>query len=569
MKHLSASERKQKGAHYTPRELARFLAQNIITYVPNEPLRILDPACGDGELLEAFAECLPENLRDNCVLVGFDTHEEALVQARRRLAQTNVKEVQLKNCDFLSWSRAFRDPRFFEEESSAEGFDVVISNPPYVRTQVLGGKKSRSLATQFGITGRVDLYHAFASGMTEVLKPGGVLGLLCSNRFLSIQAGASLRKTLLQSYSLHQIFDLGDTKLFDAAVLPAIVIGTRRDCTAEPSGHCEFTKVYECPGYDEDEKFLDYSSPLEAVKSASSGRVRVGKTIFEIQRGTLADVSDFSDPWRLSSPEHEEWLGILKRSAPYRFADFVDIRVGIKTTADNVFIRDDWERLSPEMQPEPELLRNVLSVDIADQYWKLPPIGDKRMLYTHTVLEGKRVPIDLDSYPRATQYLEHHKKQLQSRKYVIEAGRRWYEIWVPQQPSDWDRPKVVFPDISEKPKFFFDGGGSVVDGNCYWFTSNSIDHLYLLLAVANSPSIVRFYDVVCGNRLYSGRRRFITQYVEKFPVPDPEGSVARELIALTKDLYGLEPFSEMAERRITGLNHLVSTAFTSIEELVT
>ena len=41
----------------------------------------------------------------------------------------------------------------------------------------------------------------------------------------------------------------------------------------------------------------------------------------------------------------------------------------------------------------------------------------------------------------------------------------------------------------------------------------------LILAVANSSFAVEFYDAVCGNRLYSGRRRFITQYVKRFPLP--------------------------------------------------
>jgi hypothetical protein len=40
-----------------------------------------------------------------------------------------------------------------------------------------------------------------------------------------------------------------------------------------------------------------------------------------------------------------------------------------------------------------------------------------------------------------------------------------------------------------------------------------------MLAVANSSFILKFYDVVFHNKLYAGRRRFMSQYVSRFPLP--------------------------------------------------
>ena len=50
---------------------------------------------------------------------------------------------------------------------------------------MLGAVAAKKLATRFGLTGRVDLYHAFVKAMTMALRGGGWLGLLTSNRFLS------------------------------------------------------------------------------------------------------------------------------------------------------------------------------------------------------------------------------------------------------------------------------------------------------------------------------------------------------------------------------------------------
>ena len=43
-----------------------------------------------------------------------------------------------------------------------------------------------------------------------------------------------------------------------------------------------------------------------------------------------------------------------------------------------------------------------------------------------------------------------------------------------------------------------------------------------MLAVANSSFAMKFYDTVFHNKLYSGRRRFMSQYVSRFPLPKME-----------------------------------------------
>jgi hypothetical protein len=152
------------------------------------------------------------------------------------------------------------------------------------------------------------------------------------------------------------------------------------------------------------------------------------------------------------------------------------------------------------------------------------------VLYTHTDRSGRAVPVDLDGFPKARAYLETHRDRLAGRKYVTDAGRAWFEIWVPQKPNLWAYPKVVFPDIAESPKFFLDTSGAIVNGDCYWAKCESDAQALLIAAVGNSKFARWFYDAQCGNQLYAGRRRFMTQYVERFPVPDPLSAVAQRLL---------------------------------------
>jgi hypothetical protein len=64
--------------------------------------------------------------------------------------------------------------------------------------------------------------------------------------------------------------------------------------------------------------------------------------------------------------------------------------------------------------------------------------------------------------------------------------------------------------------------------------------LLLILAVANSTFVEKFYDTRFHNKLYSGRRRFITQYTSEFPLPRLESVPATEIVQLTRTLLDTE-----------------------------
>jgi hypothetical protein len=57
---------------------------------------------------------------------------------------------------------------------------------------------------------------------------------------------------------------------------------------------------------------------------------------------------------------------------------------------------------------------------------------------------------------------------------------------------------------------------------------------------------------VCGNRLYAGRRRWITQYVTRLPLPDPNTDAGQRLTDLARELAngGAEPDVALLDRRV-------------------
>jgi hypothetical protein len=282
-----------------------------------------------------------------------------------------------------------------------------------------------------------------------------------------------------------------------------------------------------------------FPSVLDALKDRTvSGLVNTGNGTFKIERGVL-QAGKNDEVWSLTTPDYEAWLGQVRDKQACAFEDVAHIRVGIKTTADTVFIRNDWECLPSQTRPEEELLHPLLTDSDAGRWTSARLCGRLKVLYPHVVVSGRRVPIELSDFPRARRYLESHRERLSRRKYVLEAGRRWYEIWVPHDPLDWALPKIVFPDIAEEPRFFFDSTGAIVNGNCYWITlrpDSKRDWLFLILAVANSSFITKYYDLAFHNKLYAGRRRFMTQYVRRFPLTDISSPLSKKIVALARRL---------------------------------
>ena len=537
--HAIVTEKKESGAVYTPKMLADFVSRQIVNAVgePSEAcaLRILDPAIGDGELLKSLLEHLPWQPSRYIEVYGFETNLNALETARKRVNSEfpNIS-VRFESGSFLEFALRKLDLARGGDCAHADvplAFDLIIANPPYVRTQILGTSQARLLSEQFGLSGRVDLYHAFILGISHVLKPNGIAGIIVSNRFMTTKSGASVRRALFERFNVLHAWDLGDTKLFEAAVLPAVLLVQGRNGYNKSSS--AFTSIYETS----DQATKAVTNVISALQEDGVVTIDDGRN-FRVRHGKIDTNNTPEGVWRLATRSDDRWLKNVAAHTWGTFREIGKVRVGVKTCADKVFVRSDWQEMKESVRPE--LLKALTTHRVARRFKSLRTDAPIQILYPHEVVGGRRRVVDLAQYPKSQAYLTTYRPVLESRKYIIEAGRQWYEIWVPQDPDAWEMPKLVFRDIASKPIFWIDLDGTVVNGDCYWLVAektNDLDLLWLAAAVANSTFVERFYDLRFNNKLYAGRRRFITQYVENFPLPDPYIPLSKSIIAKAKQIY--------------------------------
>lgn len=541
---------KETGSHYTSDKLStilaeKLLAEKLVEEVENSDVKsivkVLDPACGDGELLLSIANSkgdLPFKF------IGVDSNAEALEKAAERLKVAGHKNTSFLAEDYLELIELGDEVDLFNLDTKKEiqePVDMIIANPPYVRTQVLGAEKAKRIGNKFNLKGRVDLYQAFLVAMTQQLKENGLICVITSNRYLTTAGGKDTRKFLSDNYDIIEVIDLGDTKLFSAAVLPAIFIGRKKAKNSSSNNEkVKFFRIYETT---KEGSAVYCDSIYEILKVKESGLYQAGNKKYEVTVGFLKVPEDPKELWVMASKEDKEWAENIKRNAFNFFDDVFDVKVGIKSTADKVFIKKDWNQLDPSMKPEDQLLKPLISSEHTKRWFSPKDTEISKVLYPHEVIKGKRRAVDLGSFPKAKAYLDSNKEELQAREYLTKSKtRQWYELWVPQNPLQWKPLKVVFPDISSEAKFSIDTEGHIVDGNCYWLYLEDRDKeelLYLAAGVANSKLIDRFHAIEFQNVLYSSKKRYITQYVKNYPLPDPNSIHAKRIIELVKEIISI------------------------------
>lgn len=546
---------KSTGATFTPTALADFLSNKILKYANAKESVILDPACGNGALLVSIAEKI--NGSSDFELRGYETNVDYLLEAKNNLSKiVSEQQYQIELQDFIDFATPCNND-LFSTNQNQEFADIIIANPPYVRTQILGAEKSQQIAKTYNLKGKIDLYFPFLIGMTNALKKDGIMGVITSNRYLTTKSGAEIRKFLLENYDILEVMDLGDSKLFDAAVLPAILIGKKKTSKKQLAVPCYFTKIYE--EFHPQKNTIKQSSVYDILQQDNSGVYSVADgRIFSYSIGLLKHSHVKTNIWQMTNDIENQWIEQIQRNTAFCVGDKFKVRVGIKSCADNVFLNEHWDK--EEFIPENELLKPLISRENIER-WSCTTENCVKVLYPHFSKNGKREVYDLQEFSNAEKYLNKHKTQLESRDYVIQAGRKWYEMWVPQNPELWKNPKLVFPDISIGALFSYDESGAIVNGNCYWIASQTEKEkelLFLIQGIANSSLMAQYHDLCFNNKLYSGRRRYLSQYIEKYPIPNPENEFSKRIIEIVKQLNSKKSSVDILEK---GLNDCILKSF--------
>ena len=554
--------RKSLGEFYTDKRIVEYIL-DWVGYKPRQTGKsknllfdqnLIDPACGAGSFLipaleRYFQDFLTHhkwisdgilNLVQHKRIVGVDINPFACALSRLGyigflipyLARAKLEQGHLPLISHIPIIQA--DSLVNAKEQIKDHlYNYVVGNPPYVRIQRLNanGSKQSYLKLFDSAVGRFDLYSLFIERGIQLLKPNGTLGYITSNKFMTTNAGKGIRKVISKKATIKHLFDLSDTKVFTAAVLPCILI--LENCKSEgktfPFGLLR--EIRYDRSYRNVEDVFTHLRPhipqgfyQEKINltSKSTRKVSFGLRIIQSHKP-----KENGDSWHFLSPAEQKVIDAIGANRPVSLGQVALITSGLKTTADSVFIHPMTESFIENQELEKDLIYPFIQASNIDR-WRIQWSGTKAksdtyVLYPHLAQKNKVVPANLDDYPRVGAYLKSHYEKLSKRHYLTESGRKWYEIWVQQRPEMFQqRFKIVTPDIKTRNTFALDTQGKMSGGSCFAILPKNQTKAdsYYLLGLLNSELLEFYHKVEASTFIYAGRYRYWRSYLQDYPIID-------------------------------------------------
>ncbi|MFL5384636.1 MAG: Eco57I restriction-modification methylase domain-containing protein [Longimicrobiaceae bacterium] len=410
---------------------------------------------------------------------------------------------------FFHWDLEF--PEVFYDLRHAcwkddPGFDAVLGNPPYVRQEQVGAAKPYLAAEYTQVhDGAADLYVYFYQKGMELLRRGGRLSYIVTNKWLRAGYGERLRGHVAHAARVERVVDFGHAPVFpDADVFPCIVLlRKRREGGAEPEGV---------------EGTLVCTVPREALGSVELGGYVAG-------HGYRVPADRFTAaPWSLEPPEVQRLMEKI-RAAGVPLARFVGSKPyrGLLTGLNEAFLVDGATRgrLVERDPRSAELLRPFVRGQDVERWspawaglWMIVLRSSENHPWPWSGAPERQAERLFErTYPGLYAHLKPMEAQLRKR---TDQGQYWWELRSCAYYGVFAGPKILYPDITWSSGFCYDDEGRFCNNTVYFIPSAPP----WALAVLNSPAMWYFASKTAVHGKDEVLRLFAS-FVEELPIPAP------------------------------------------------
>ncbi|MCH7688980.1 MAG: N-6 DNA methylase [Planctomycetes bacterium] len=573
------TRRRELGSYYTPRFIVqRMLCDNLQPLFDErscretQPIRILDPACGDGAfLLEAFdllkqqyAACAAASSVSALQIVkqhlfGVDIDYVAVEKLHRLLlkrinpSRPHVKTAQqvlsanihcsdaLSGADFsandvqtpdraaLNWKATF--PNIAAEG----GFDLIIGNPPYRRELDAKELFEQLAATPFGRKwrqARMDYWYYFLHRGLDLLKDNGRLSFIVNSYWTASTGAEKLIRRLEQETTLEEILLLGNTPIFADVSGRHLVMRLQKG-----------KKHTAC-------RVIDLSSN-NSPSTTPDGPATISRRLFEaIETDSTLLENSYQIPQqelfqngRLSLSRPDAILSQLKSTAT--LGELFEVRQGMAENPpcinrrhlgefqDRYQIGEGVFVLTPEEVESLNLSEKERS--LLRPYYKSQAVGRYRFPNEpkHSVLYlTKETAPSLEGLPLIKRHLHRFRPLLERRRETKNGLLPWWCLHWPREERIFTEPKILCAQMGKQPQFVQIDRPAFVGFSINLILQASAESFSLktLTAILNSELAKRWFS-------RNAKRRGVNleingNHLRVFPLPNRNDQLEREIEAL-------------------------------------
>ena len=498
------AEKTANGAVYTPKYIRDYIVRQVMHSVEKPLAECLcaDISCGCGAFLYTLAEYIHEHTGEQysnifAHLYGVDISATNVNRAKIMLALVALQNGEIIQEDvfnlFTGDSLTF-DFRTMPNVANNNGLDIIVGNPPYVRSKHIDKETKKNLPLwSTSKVGNADLYIPFFEIGLTALNENGLLGYITVNTFFKSVNARTLRNYFADNHLSLSIVDFGQQLVFKKKL------------------------AYTCLTFmskKQSESLLYVKADVADVESQKNFVYsRINYSSLDNHRG-----------WHLNRNEVLENIRLIE-NAGEALGDKYVIKNGIATLANDVFIfrpvrtDDNYHYLvreGKEYAIEKGICRDIIKPNILKSEAEISEKEEKIISPYDAECNVIAEDFFLAHYPNAYKYLLDCRYVLDKRDKGEGEYEAWYAFGRTQAIADSGK-KLLFPYMSDLPHFVYTSQKDMMIYCGYAIYNESETELLFLKKVLES-SVFDYYMKNTSKPYSTGYYSYAKNYVKSFGI---------------------------------------------------
>ena len=451
----------------------------------------------------------------------------------------------------FNWQRAF--PEVFKQG----GFDVVIGNPPYVRSKLLDETQRDYFSKKFkSAKGTFDIYSVFIEQAFNLIKDNGLVAFINPNKYFYSDYGEGIRKVIAGSYSFESIVDFNEYQVFEGITTYTTVniFSKRKNISSFQYSNITDNKLDKIKVED----FLLREIPNDKI------------FITKVESQNLN-----SSNWVFKSKDESSFISRIKKESTPLIELCYKIYQGFVLTPTEVFpvsVEKEFKtfnKIKPIKQDEniyeieKELLVPIVKSSSIFRYH-----FESRNYYTvfpYKYLNDKEVELIpekvlKEKFPKGYEYLKAKSNYLKTReKGKWRNSPNWYEYSRRQNFECQKMKKILVPGLATNARYTLADENIFIDQGSYGIILNEKNKPFekYILGILNSHLLDFIFKSGSGT-LSGGYFSYQTKYLGDLPIKIPkEKTILESVVKLVDQLLKLNQEKTKAKLQ-TKINQLQS-----------
>ncbi len=418
--------------------------------------------------------------------------------------ETEIEEIKSNKIFENAFEWRFEFPEVLNDDGDFVGFDVVIGNPPYFSLSKVKEQSEYFSEAGFQTYSKgADIYCLFYELGGNILKPFGFLTYITSNSWLRAIYGELLKNYFINNLQPIALLNIEDVQIFEEATVESNIV------TLQKTIHLSSFPV------------------VNLSKEYSFGN-------------SLSEYFE-SNKFQFTPPQTPEWfignqsVSLLKskiESGTILLKDFnVRINFGLKTGYNEAFIVDEKKKneLIAADEKNSEIIKPIIrGRDLKKYSYAFQNIY---LITTHNGIKSiglKRVDSEIE-YPTIYEHLKCFLPKVEMRS---DMGDHWSNLRNCAYLEDFEKEKIIWGEISDKPKFAYDDKKYFAEATTFLMTG---EKLKFLLAILNSK-VSEWYFNLIGTTTGMGTNRWKKYKIELLPIKQPSEDQENEIENLVNEI---------------------------------